>query len=303
MKKSLLVLGLAVAAFTSCSNDEVLDINKNTNIGFDAFVNKGTRNVAETTTLSKFFVYGYYGTTNVFNGTEVTKDGLIWKYNGGNHTEWTSGNYYFGAYANGAAADALSNVSFASGKLTIEGYTVNNANDLVAAVKNVNNSGFTNPTVDLTFQHMLSKVCFELTNASSEALTMKVTDITFDVNTVGTCEYDGTDVSWKEFASPTALTYPGTTANIAQGGVHATKENLVIPGQTIPTVDITVTFYNSSDTEIDTKTFNDVSLAVAGDVWKAGYAYKYTAEIKPTMPTIEFNASIEDWKPGTEVLD
>jgi hypothetical protein len=78
MKKSLLLLGVAVAAITSCTNDEVLDINKNTNITFDGFINKGTRTVTSTTTgdLQKFYVFGNHGTTVDFNNVAVTKDEL-----------------------------------------------------------------------------------------------------------------------------------------------------------------------------------------------------------------------------------
>lgn len=47
MKKSILMLGLAVAAMTSCTNDEVMEVNQNNLIKFESFVNKGTRTVDE----------------------------------------------------------------------------------------------------------------------------------------------------------------------------------------------------------------------------------------------------------------
>lgn len=297
------MLGAAIVALSSCTQDEVLNVNENRVISFESHVNKSTRAVTETETaaLQKFFVYGYYGTTTVFDGIPVTKDGVNWKYNGGVHTPWTGGNYYFGAYAstNNAAA-ALSNVSFTGGKLTIGDYTVNDAEDLVVAWANVNNSGLTNPKVALDFKHTLSKVVFELTNASTENLSMKLTDIKITVNTNGDCSYDGATLAWGDVKTSAELTFNGTTANISKGTAHTTKEHLVIPGQATASITaaFTAEFYNDSDQLIDTKEFTNVALTVDGN-WKPGFVYKYTADVSPTMPTIEFSASVSDWQNTT----
>ena len=81
MKKSLFMLGLAVAAMTSCSNDELMEVNTNNVITFESHVDKGTRAVTNTTTaeLTKFYVFGSHGTTRVFDNVAVTKEGKVWK--------------------------------------------------------------------------------------------------------------------------------------------------------------------------------------------------------------------------------
>ena len=77
MKKNLFLLGLAVAALTSCTNDEVVEMQQPTQkaIGFETFVNKGTRAITTTDApaikkdengtdvisgLQRFNTFGYY---------------------------------------------------------------------------------------------------------------------------------------------------------------------------------------------------------------------------------------------------
>ena len=65
--KKLFVLGAAVVAFASCTNDQVLDSVQPVQnaIGFYAHTNKATKAVTETTFagLTKFHVFGYYDVT------------------------------------------------------------------------------------------------------------------------------------------------------------------------------------------------------------------------------------------------
>ena len=118
MKKMLLVLGVAAAAMTSCTSDEVLEVNPTATIQFESFVNKGTRATTDVTNpvinegvyssgLKKFSVYGSCdgAPLTMFVGTEVAwvdKDDDTagrWTYNNGTHANWTGGGYYFAAYA------------------------------------------------------------------------------------------------------------------------------------------------------------------------------------------------------------
>lgn len=149
MKKSFLMLGLAVAAMTSCTNDEVVEVNQSNLIKFESFVNKGTRAVEETTAagLEKFYVFGYHNGDSdpVFSNNYVQKNGNGW---GNEVTEhWTANTYYFGAYATKNESDILSATPLASfsneGTLTISNYSVgsmgpeiHSTDDLIGAVKN-----------------------------------------------------------------------------------------------------------------------------------------------------------------------
>lgn len=173
MKKQIFLLGLAVAAMTSCTNDEVVDMMQPTQkaIGFESFVNKTTRAINETTApgndlstgMTKFHVYGYYndGTTPVteFDGWEVTRqdvDGqLLWEYSvpgGKTQPYWTENQYYFAAVAQGNNADKVANVTFepvtttandgtkttTEGVLKIVNFTVAYENNQTVTVCNAN---------------------------------------------------------------------------------------------------------------------------------------------------------------------
>ena len=296
MKKSLFMLGLAVAAMTSCSNDELMEVNTNNVITFESHVNNGTRAAVTDGNLKNFFVYGYYengGVQTIFNGKEVTKSGSAWTYT--DPVAWTGNHYYFGAYATGNTSTTVAGVTFASGTLTIPSYTVNQEQDLVAAVSgDVDNTGLANAAVAMNFKHLLSKVKFTINNAATENLTMKVSAITFTAKNQGTCTYNGTP-AWAPTASTTSFTYPATTSNVAQGGTYAPADNLVLPQATSGLeASFTVEFYNGS-TLFDTKDYSGVALDGTVTEWQAGYIYNYTANVAPTMPYIEFTASVTPW--------
>ena len=91
MRKSLWMLGLAAAAMTSCTQNEVLEVAENRAIGFDdVFVGKATRAANPTENSldvlqqsgNGFYVYGGYETVpDVFADTHVT-------YNSNNTPKW-----------------------------------------------------------------------------------------------------------------------------------------------------------------------------------------------------------------------
>ena len=296
MKKSLFMLGAAIVALSSCTQDEVLNVNENRVISFESHVNKNTRAVTETTAdLKQFFVFGYYGTTpvSVFENVAVADDvetTVLWT---------AASDYYFAAYATANTSVKKNNVTFAEGKLTFADYAVTDTEDLVAAVTpKIDNSSMTQSTVDLDFKHMLSKVAFELTNGSSN-YKMRVADITFDVNTKGKCVYDGTNVVWSEWSTPAALTYAGATIDETE---KYSVEHLVIP-TAIPgdlKVNISVEFLDGANV-VSQKTFNNVELAKTVTDWLPGTVYKYTAAINATTANITFNVkTVAGWANGAD---
>lgn len=113
MKTKLWMLGAAVAALTSCTQSEVVEIPESRVIGFDSFVGKNTRVVNELTndSLKEFHVFGYrilsedsatakYSDIPVFTNQKVTKSGTKWTYSPSQY--WvTQSSYRFAAYANG----------------------------------------------------------------------------------------------------------------------------------------------------------------------------------------------------------
>lgn len=299
MKKSLLVLGLAVAAFTSCSNDEVLDINKNTNITFDSFVNKGTRSVTSTNTddLQKFYVFGNHGTTVDFNNVAVTKDGTAWKC--ATNVPWTASNYYFAAYATTNTSDQIT-PAYADGALTFSDIVANDASDLVAATASVNNTTMGNATVGLTFKHLLSKVSFAITNSSSD-YKLTVSDLTFNVLKQGDCVFtNAAAATWTPEGTASALSFAG--GNAAKSATFSSEDHLVIPNQALTEVkaSFTVTFYNDADEKVYEKPYTNVSLALTSGLWLPGYSYVYTASVSPATKNITFSVvQVDEWTSAT----
>ena len=75
MKKSMFLLGLAVAALASCTNEEVVNVTDQ-QTGVISFAGSGLNNITKAdmdgTTLKSFQVYGGYETNgSLFNGTLV----------------------------------------------------------------------------------------------------------------------------------------------------------------------------------------------------------------------------------------
>jgi hypothetical protein len=220
MKKSIFLLGVAVAAMTSCSNDKLLDqaepIQKA--IGFESFVNKGTKAVTETASpnitnegalagLNQFNVFGYYGNEEVvFDNVPVIASidaqAIKWDYTNSDPTNlkyWTKNNYYFAAYANKNSSDKLANVFFTDNTLTFTDYTVDDAQDLIADVVNKNNSSYEvyASKVAFDFQHLLTKIQFTIKNTSNQ---YKMRIVSIDMTQNG-AETNNSDLSSNGFSS------------------------------------------------------------------------------------------------------
>ena len=124
MKKNVWLLGVAVAALTSCTQSEVVDIPESRVIGFDTHVDKSTRAVDDIGDLSadfkELYVFGDKGTftnsvfnpddnTPYMNHVKVAGGKGNWTYNP--HLSWVEGKTFrFAAYANGKG-DGSSNAA------------------------------------------------------------------------------------------------------------------------------------------------------------------------------------------------
>ena len=265
MKKNLLLLGLAVAAMTSCSNDKLLDQVEPIQraIGFESFVNKTTKTVTETTAsgLTKFMAYGYYmapdkdvvnsTTTTVFDGTAVVYDVNTgkWDYTDGNTANlkyWTANKYWFAGYANQNESTSIEDVEFNEettdeagttttyGVLSIPSYTAKNNEDLVAGVVSVDNTSNNPQNVSLSFEHLLTKVQFTVTNNDSK-YKMRITSA-LEVNGIQTtadCKVTSTAVTWSNHKTeldnfkPVATTAEDTYLN--PGASSTSTVSFVLP--------------------------------------------------------------------------
>ena len=138
MRKNLWMLGMAVAALTSCTQSEVLDIAESKTINFDSFVGKQTRatnDVGQTENFDVFYVYAAKGEKisnsfvadddgeTFFNGEKVhrtkTTTGTSSSWNNWTYATpkpWTvDKTYRFAAYANGHGATSAAAAKLSSG--------------------------------------------------------------------------------------------------------------------------------------------------------------------------------------------
>lgn len=319
MKKMLLVLGVAAAAMTSCTSDEVMEVNQSNLIQFESFVNNGTRGTVDVTntTLTSCYVFGYHETINDFTNVNIT--GSVgsgkWTYTS-SPVYWKTGQYYFGAYADGNDGELTSgtNVSFANKTLTFDKYQVSDDKDLIAALAERNVTGLepAPSTVNLTFKHMLSKVMFTFTNAHELAgVTMDIEDLVITaMKKKGKCEYtfpnpdvDGDDgITWTLDTDATAaVTDLDNAFDIEDDGTY-TDCFFVIP-QNIAD-DITISFkvtYKSGTEIVGEKSYSGIRLNnLTLTEWKPGYVYNYTASLPLAPNIIEFSVTdVQTWDSNT----
>ena len=314
MKKMLLMLGVAAAAMTSCTSDEVLEMNPTNAIKFESFVNKGTRAVTElsTSNLTGFYVIGGYNSdlNNAFNNVSIGKDGTTSVY-------WVDDQtYHFAAYTNGDNTK-FENASFAYVStlptLTFTGYTVDDAKDLVADLA-LSQDGTQRPTVALTLQHLLSQVNFQFKNSQTTqdgAITMTISDVEFtSMKSEATCTYteDNEGVPTITWANGTSGVYSYTKTfggesfptTTTKGQFFTTESHLVIPGQDLTNVKVAfkATFYSGNEiVDIKDCTGSDaVSLKTATvEKWLPGYRYTYIAELPAKPGTINFSVNVGRW--------
>ena len=178
MKKSLLVLGVAVAALASCTNEEVVSMPEGHAIGFNSFVNNNTKAVTEVTSLSsdQFYVFGRFSS----DGSQWSSENLFNNELASKNYYWVQGNQYrFGAYANGQGED-LTDVSFdpSTQTLTFSDYTPNDAKDLLAATGTADaSSNIPSDPVSLSFSHMLAQVAFTFNTEDGDEYEIEISEI------------------------------------------------------------------------------------------------------------------------------
>ncbi len=302
MKKSLLLLGVAVAAITSCTNDEVLEMNPQTTISFDSHVNKGTRAVTDVTTsnLTDFHVFGGYWSgdpvayTAVFAGESVTDNVATDKV-------WTENTYDFAAYSKNGAEGAIPGAAFdaSAEKLTLPGYSVSDSEDLVAAITPDVTKNTASGNVQLDFKHLLSRVKFTVSNGDPNYKMVVKTVQMKGIKTTGDCVFDGTTADWTLSGSTSTLDF-FKAATLNAGAAAEMDEHFVLPAQDLSaiTASIVVQFLDvATNQPVSTKEYNDVPLKTSAvSAWANGYIYNYTVSVKATTSNITFVVeTVDGW--------
>lgn len=340
--KGTILTALAAGALilAGCTKTEVTDVPDSRAISFDNFVTNAVKSsITEKTDLSKFYVYGYYGTTptDVFTNQEVQ---VAWEQSSPTCTYspskyWIENEpYYFAAYSDGNAKIDNGQIAYVdesgrTGHLTIRNYTVDAADDdLIYGYADNNNAGYIyigtdamNP-VPFDFKHILSKVTFKF----SKAADLNDTDLTisnFSVNLKTTGTFTGTDLSgttqyllstWNSSDPASAFTTFSKFSNapltlnsdVTAGQPVITAETgfTAIPQSVASyTISFDVTYTDPTDKKGKTRKFNVSIDGTDDNNWNPGYHYIYTAEIKAVnlelVPIVFTVNSVEKWEEDT----
>lgn len=321
MKRSLFLLGMAAAALSSCTNEDVVDVAQNRAIRFDTFVNNNTRAVTEVTTknLNSYYLFGKYG------DSENSYDVLVFNNESNSATAyWTANKHYaFGAYANGNG-NRIENAAFDAnaGKLTFSGYTPDDQNDLVAAIARAEtDADVTNENaVALQFVHMLSQVKFTFKTDVANSYIIKISDLKFNAVNTADGSYTKTDettgtIDWTEKTSNGDYTYK-VMSDIADKDMGYTDSDvkLVIPQDNTNQISVTFTATLSGpgiDREVNKEFTADLGYQVGSksdtqaNTWTPGYRYNYMAtinadNIESDLKEIKFETEVTEWKDAND---
>ncbi len=261
MKKLYFLMGAAAltlsVCLSACSNDDVVDVAKNQEIGFTTFVDKSTRATEQedlnNTNLQTtgFAVWAATwdddnvadGVSTVFKDQKVTYDAsaAAWTYNPPQY--WLAGHEYrftalapYSATINANIMNITQNLDYVSydnakGGLKI---TFNNKQaaagiDLCIAKTKLQNVVANQVAVNLNFQHMLSRVKFTFkNNFSSNRTFIRISEINIeDATAKATIDTYAGETSWTEVTEEapfkvdfTKIALTGSQPQLIPGGTE-----------------------------------------------------------------------------------
>ena len=310
MKKSMLLLCLAAAAMTSCTNEETLEVTSSRAIGFwGSGIGNVTRADITSETFSQFYVYGGYDENAIFNGQEVNKN-ASWEYSPLQY--WVANKIYnFGAYAPKVTGITPS-WDYTNGLSLSVKSDMTNQNDLVYADATRTTQGeetlASEQAVALNFTHLLSKVQFKFLKDQTTLGGQKVEMSNFKIAAIVT------EGSWIKGVQQAASTTTGdyTDFSAAEEIVETTglsTENWYMIPQNPQAFAITanVKVTDNAGTVLKNGTISATLPIDVITAWEEQNQYLYTATINmsniddPNNPDeevvpIEFTGSAEDWK-------
>ena len=294
-------------ALTACNSDETVEVAKGNAIGFKTFVNNSTRaaNDATTDNLNAFKVWGLMNdgtqTGTPFVGKEVTKTGGAWSYQ--TPVYWEKGYAYsFVALApNDAYTFTAPTVINTWGSLTFENGA--GETDLIyAAAKQETVAGNTcPPDVNMTFNHMLSRVRFQFENGMADGSVLTVSNVKInDACTSGTATLAEqlAGLRWAPGQGTGALEF-GNAAAMEKDAKEATAHKYMIPATKTYKLSFTVTRVHHGVTDV----YNHNNVILQQLTFEPGKSYqltaKFTAEnINPDeeLCQITFTATVNPWE-------
>lgn len=307
--KKLFIMGLAAMglALTACNSDETVEMAKGNAIGFKTFVNNSTRAANDVTTdnLESFKVWGLMNkgdqTGTPFVGKEVKKANGAWSYQ--TPVYWEKGYAY--SFVALAPDDAY---TFTAPTVinTWGSLTFNNGageTDLIyAAAKQATVEGNTCPqAVNMTFNHMLSRVRFQFENGMADGSVLTVSNVKInDACTSGTATLAEqlAGLTWAPGQGTGALEF-GNAAEMEKDAKEATAHKYMIPATKAYKLSFTVTRVHHGVTDV----YNHNNVILQQLTFEPGKSYqltaKFTAEnINPDeeLCQITFTATVNPWE-------
>lgn len=331
MKQNLFIMGLAIAALSSCSQNDVLDIPESRTIQFaNTYVGSPTRaaSVIDNDNFKSFYVFGGYDETGFqtkFDNVNVYRgDGSAWGYDNLVNAEQKT--WEFAAYSNGGVEGKgfgkLENTKVAynytdadNQTLTVTDYETTENKDLVVAFNHDVVDGNTNKVASFNFRHALAQVKFTIQSAlGNNDITITDFSVTGFQNK-GTLTFTKSDtyatdlIKWASLAdaktidkldndvATTAQSASGTYVIIPQNHTNLTSNKLVVTFK--------ATLVNHPDGNTKTKTFTVEITDQNSLKFKEGYRYNFIATIDGNdMDVISFDKPVvTEWIDNTPDFD
>ncbi len=287
--KNLLKILPMVALCLACSSDNGdYTPAEGSNIVFGASI-ETTRAVADITNVKDegFKVWGGFGTTTVFNGTNITL--------GSNSThdtgvEWTFNTYnFYAVYPNTVAATFIAPNTFAISNYNIK--EKQNTDLLIASA-----AGHVYPdngsAVGLYFTHALAQLEFVGKSSTSTAKPLLKNISIYGEGTPTTASYSNSQ-EWTLNSATTQAAPLFTDDNdeagweLASTGTTVAGGIMVFPKPATRNVNVDLAVFNGSTTEIRT-------ITIPATEWEAGNIYRYTFTIDPNND-ISITLKIKKW--------
>ena len=306
--KKLFIMGLAAMglALTACNSDETVEMAKGNAIGFKTFVNNSTRVAtdATTTNLDAFKLWGLMNkddkTGTPFVATEVTKKDGTWSYTPPVYWEKDYAYSFVALAPNDAYTFTAPTVINTWGSLTFDNGA--GETDLIyATAKQTTVTGDVCPlSVNLTFNHMLSRVRFQFENGMDDGSVLTVSNVKItDAYTSGTATLAEqlAGLRWTPAQGTGAIEF-GNAAAMDPNAKAETAHKYMIPADKAYNLTFTVTreHHGVTDTYNHTVTLPKIAMT-------QGLSYqfvaKFTAEnINPgqVLCPITFTAEVKGWE-------
>lgn len=296
MKKMFFAL-FAVLGMVSCSNEEVIEVNREQIAFGEVFVDNATRaDYSTDKTVNAFKVYGTVSGTQIFNGANVTRgskaNGEAWGCDGAAQYWLPSSTYNFAAIVDGEATATTAlpatipfTVADGAGNLDLLYATAEVTTDEDAVPTGVN----TNGVVAFDFSHLLSKLQFNIvneTNQKYQVTSIEVTGVAKDgIYTVGAA------TPWaKNGDATTTLTFG--TATVAGGAtVAASEARQLLPVAQTLNVTITYDVLDASDNVVGSLTKE----GTITETFVKNTVYTVTATISGKAINFTFSGTVGGW--------